>query len=114
MSARVKIGRQAITEYETEERFGVISLLRVRILTGRTHQIRVHLSHRGWPIVGDSEYGRRSTAHLGLSVGRQMLHSERLSVDHPITRKRVEFVAPVPEDMRLLIESLKSRKDTDR
>lgn len=114
MSARVKIGRQAITDYEVETSFGRISLLRIRLLTGRTHQIRVHLSHRGWPIVGDSEYGRRNTAALGVPVGRQMLHSERLSIQHPTTRERVEFTAPLPDDMRLLIESLRKQEDNDK
>lgn len=69
--------------------------------TGRTHQIRVHMSHIGHPVLGDSLYGEAS----GL-IGRQALHAAGLSLIHPIRKERMEFAAPLPEDMRTAIRQL--------
>lgn len=98
MSARVSRGREAVSHFETVEAFRDAALLRVRIETGRTHQIRVHLAHIGHPVLGDSVYGRAGGAP------RQMLHAHRLTLDHPRTGKSVTFEAPVPADMNLQIE----------
>ena len=85
------------------ERF---SLLEARLLTGRTHQIRVHLAHAGHPVVGDDKYGdfelNRSLARTG--VGRLLLHAHRLAFDHPATGKRMALEAPWPEALRRFAE----------
>ncbi len=110
MSATPASGRPAVTLYETTETLGPVSLLRIRIETGRTHQIRVHMAWLGHPVVGDVQYGRQPAGRLpGPLPARQMLHSERLSLAHPRTGKALTFTAPLPEDMRLLLESLRRR-----
>ena len=87
-------GRPAVTHYETVQPLGPVTLLRVRIETGRTHQIRVHLAHLGHPVVGDSQYGRARPGLLPVEPARQMLHAERLAFRHPATGAELEFQAP--------------------
>jgi len=108
MSARPSSGRPAVTHYRVEESWDDVSLLRVRIETGRTHQIRVHMAHIGHPVVGDRQYGRRRAA-LPMPVARQMLHAETLAFRHPRTGQPLEFKAPLPADMTSLIQSLRNR-----
>jgi 23S rRNA pseudouridine1911/1915/1917 synthase len=110
MSARPSRGREAVTHYETVRRYGdkLCSLLRVRIETGRTHQIRVHLSHLGHPIVGDAVYGRGPAASLPLPARRQMLHAAELAFTHPRTGKPLSFSAPPPPDMQRLLDALEA------
>ena len=90
-------GRPAVTHFETEEVLpdGRHTLLRVRLETGRTHQIRAHLKAIGHPVAGDPEYGRAGA--LGLE--RKFLHAERLAFDHPVTGARVDVRSPLPEDL---------------
>lgn len=90
-------GREALTDYEVlvPAFADGVSLLRLRIHTGRTHQIRVHLSHIGHPIAGDPQYGWRDS-FSALRFPRVMLHAHRLVVQHPITGKRLDCVAPDP------------------
>ena len=88
--------RAARTHFTLERPFARCSLLRVRLETGRTHQIRVHMQAIGHPVCGDPEYG---TAGL-LGLERQFLHAARLAFEHPITGGRVEVVSPLPEDLR--------------
>jgi 23S rRNA pseudouridine1911/1915/1917 synthase len=102
-------GRIAITGYEVAEHFGDTTLLRVRIETGRTHQIRVHMAHIRHPIVGDTVYGRSRKGRLPIEPKRQMLHAAKLSFNHPETGKRLSFEAPLFDDMRLLLESLRNK-----
>jgi 23S rRNA pseudouridine1911/1915/1917 synthase len=103
-SSKVQSGRPAITHWEVIERFaGGAALVRCRLETGRTHQIRVHLSDSGWPIVGDPLYGRRG----GPAFGRQALHAERLDFPHPITGARLALRAPIPDDMTRLLAELR-------
>jgi 23S rRNA pseudouridine1911/1915/1917 synthase len=107
-TARVSTGRQAITEWQRLERFDGASLLEVRILTGRTHQIRMHLSEAGHPLLRDALYGaaRREKkipfgSTLGQAVtqlGRHALHAARLTFEHPRTGERLSFEAPLPDD----------------
>jgi 23S rRNA pseudouridine955/2504/2580 synthase len=82
------------------------SLLEMRLLTGRTHQIRVHLAHTGHPILGDDKYGdfelNRSLAKRG--VKRLLLHARRLALRHPLSGERLQFEAPLPEDMRRFVD----------
>ncbi|MDR1398060.1 MAG: RluA family pseudouridine synthase [Desulfarculales bacterium] len=91
-----------------------LSLLEVIIHTGRTHQIRVHMSEAGFPLVGDSVYGAKKFRRLlpgpGIKAGRQMLHAARLSFTHPARGEKLKFTAPLPEDFRALLRSLKEAK----
>ena len=90
-------GRAAVTRYETLAAGPLAALLRVRIETGRTHQIRVHLAHLGHPVVGDTVYGRaRPGLPEGLAIPRQMLHARRLKLAHPRDGRPLEFTAPPP------------------
>lgn len=98
-------GRLAVSIYETVEVLaGGMALMRVRLETGRTHQIRVHMAHIGHSVVGDADYGGKRKHGPTAAVDRQMLHAARLVFKHPVTGKRMEFVAPMPDDMRLLVE----------
>jgi 23S rRNA pseudouridine1911/1915/1917 synthase len=89
--------REAITHFEVVELFSRHTLLDVRLETGRTHQIRVHLSAIGLPVAGDSVYGR--PRELGLE--RQFLHAARLAFTHPLTGERVDVESPLPEDLQI-------------
>lgn len=105
-------GKEAVTRYTVERDFGRTALLRVRIETGRTHQIRVHLSHIGHPIVGDQAYGSRQLdRQIESCPARQMLHAAEFSFNHPRTGRRMEFSAPPPQDMAELISSLASAEN---
>ena len=108
-------GRESVTHYRIEKRFRQHTLARVRLETGRTHQIRVHMEHVGYPIVGDPLYGGRKRYPKGATpelretlekFGRQALHAARLTLTHPKSGKRVSFDAPLPEDMQSLIDAL--------
>ncbi|MBN2686425.1 MAG: RluA family pseudouridine synthase [Pontiellaceae bacterium] len=101
-------GRTAVSSYEMEERFEGVALVRVKIETGRTHQIRVHMAHLGHPVVGDTVYGRARKHHLPVQPGRQMLHAARLAFTHPVFGKRLSFEAPLLNDMRHLLEGLRT------
>jgi 23S rRNA pseudouridine1911/1915/1917 synthase len=87
--------REARTHFALERALPSTSLLRLRLETGRTHQIRVHLQAIGHPVVGDPEYG--TPGMLGLE--RQFLHATRLAFDHPVTGERVEASSPLPDDL---------------
>jgi 23S rRNA pseudouridine1911/1915/1917 synthase len=96
MSSDTDDPRPAITHFETERALPETTLLRVRLETGRTHQIRAHLLAIGHPVIGDPEYGG-SAPDLGLS--RQFLHSARIAFEHPVEGGRVQVRAPLPEDL---------------
>ena len=102
MSATPEIGRHALTDYEVLEQFDDAAVLRVRIHTGRTHQIRVHLTYIGHPVIGDTVYGHARKADLPAPANRQMLHAHQLAFEHPRTGQALSFTAPVPEDFRAL------------
>ncbi|MBU4460464.1 MAG: RluA family pseudouridine synthase [Verrucomicrobia bacterium] len=106
MSAKAEHGRMAVTHYEVVETNGQISLVRIRIETGRTHQIRVHMTHIGCAIVGDAMYGARKQESKALGATRQMLHAETLALLHPITGQDLEFFAPMPADMRKIVAAI--------
>jgi 23S rRNA pseudouridine1911/1915/1917 synthase len=99
MTARLGTGREAYTEYRVVERFAGFTLLEVRIGTGRTHQIRVHLSQLGHPIVGDTLYGAAAKPGAQPALGRPWLHSWRITFSSPSTGKQVTLEAPVPEEL---------------
>jgi len=111
--------RRAVTAWTVLERFGErAALLEVALETGRTHQIRVHLADAGFPLLGDAVYGgRRKEARLdeddpvrraAEAIGRQALHAWRLAFDHPRTRKRVRFEAPIPADLEAGLRILRT------
>jgi 23S rRNA pseudouridine1911/1915/1917 synthase len=108
-------GRDAVTHYRVIHRYRAHTHVSVRLETGRTHQIRVHLAHIKYPIVGDNVYGgrlllpKRATSELIEALRtfpRQALHAAGLEFDHPVTQKRVACVAPLPEDMQTLLKVL--------
>ena len=92
-------GDQAITHYEVLKEFQNTSVVKCILETGRTHQIRVHLSHINHPILGDTLYGKKYT-----TISRQLLHAYKLDFIHPITRKKVSYTAPIPDDFKQFID----------
>jgi 23S rRNA pseudouridine1911/1915/1917 synthase len=100
-------GRPALTHYSVLREFSGATLVKCRLETGRTHQIRVHMRSIGHPIVGDPVYGNRSARRDGLPVfRRQALHAARLALVHPVTGKSVAWESPLPDDMRELLGAL--------
>lgn len=106
MAVNVRNGREAVSHYEVIERFDDAALVRVKIETGRTHQIRVHMAHLKHPIVGDTVYGRGGAS--AVKAERQMLHAAKLSLNHPKSGKRLSFEAPLPDDMNALLSQLRT------
>lgn len=116
-------GKEAITHYRVLEHFEEHTLLSVKLETGRTHQIRVHFSHYNYPLVGDPTYGKRGqyqypelpqvTQDALNSFKHQALHAYKLALTHPITKKRMEWRAPLPDDMVQLIEALRADEESD-
>lgn len=119
MSTRTRKGREAITRWKKGEEFDHCTLLEVFPQTGRTHQIRVHLSSIGHPILGDRLYGRKGRPgairdpvlkQCANRINRQALHAQRLEFFHPRTGERMEFVSPIPRDMEEVLECLRLKK----
>ncbi|MBN9539378.1 MAG: RNA pseudouridine synthase [Alphaproteobacteria bacterium 65-37] len=119
MTVRRAGGRSATTDYWVEKRFGpplepLVSLVRARLGTGRTHQVRVHMAHLGCPVVGDPVYGRKSRnakAPTALrEFPRQALHAAVLAFRHPITGQNLKFATELPQDFSKLVASLNSVK----
>ena len=112
------IGRHAITRVRVEERLGAASLVNCWLETGRTHQIRVHMSYAGHALIGDQTYGGRRilaakssgevAAGLANAYPRQALHAASLGFDHPVTGEKLEFTSPLPGDMARLIVALRA------
>jgi 23S rRNA pseudouridine1911/1915/1917 synthase len=112
-------GRPAVTHYRIERRFRAHTLVRVTLETGRTHQIRVHLAHLGFPVVGDAVYGGRRRIPKGSSPAlaaelqafpRQALHAARLRLEHPVTHREYEWRSALPEDMQALLAALEAEE----
>lgn len=99
----VENGQRAITKFKVIERFNNASLLEVKLETGRTHQIRVHMKHIGHPIIGDTLYNRPHEL-----INRQALHAYKLIFKQPRTNERKVIIAEIPKDINLLIEHLKA------
>ncbi len=100
----IKKGREAVSEYRTLESFKAHTLLEVHPLTGRTHQIRVHLKFIGCPVAGDTVYGHR---HATVELSRQFLHAARLAIVLPGETKPRTFEAPLPEELERVLERLR-------
>ena len=116
MSTRARRARNAVTRVTFARHYKGVSLLKVAIATGRTHQIRVHLSAIGHPIVGDATYGgvhRRTGSHLRAvrRLERPFLHSARLAFTHPADGRRVEFDSPLPLDLQAVLDDIEQREE---
>ncbi|HUE48086.1 MAG TPA: 23S rRNA pseudouridine(1911/1915/1917) synthase RluD [Steroidobacteraceae bacterium] len=110
-------GRPAVTRYRIAKRYRAHTLVRVELETGRTHQIRVHLAHIGFPVVGDPLYAGRRRIPAGCTPAltaelhgfrRQALHAARLRLKHPLTGRELAWEAPLPEDMQRLLAALEA------
>jgi len=108
MMAIVDGGKPAVTHYAVRERFDACTLLRCRLETGRTHQIRVHLASIGHPLVGDPVYRGRGATRAAIAFPRQALHAEHLALAHPVTRAAMSWTSPIPADFAALLASLRA------
>lgn len=116
LSGKARSGKHAVTRWRVKERYGRVSLVELRLETGRTHQIRVHLSEAGFPLLGDPLYpdgGRFNNLtdpqlrKLITALGRQALHARTLGFIHPATGEFMEFTTEPPEDMAIVIDYLR-------
>ena len=114
-SSRTRHAREAVTHFKVVKQYEGIALLQLKPETGRTHQIRVHLSEFHHPIVGDTMYGAKSfissikderVREMLMAVSRPLLHAHELRLTHPRTREKIGFVAPLPADFKGILESL--------
>lgn len=120
---RPDVGKEAITVYKVLERFKGFSLLEINILTGRTHQIRVHMAHIKHPIVADDMYGGKVVYPWQIRneepqtedalMARPALHAWKLEINHPATKKRLTFEADLPQDMSQMLEMLREHRSTE-
>jgi 23S rRNA pseudouridine1911/1915/1917 synthase len=108
-------GKTAITHFQVARKFDHYSLVKLRLETGRTHQIRVHMAHINYPLLGDTVYGGRARIPAGVDEAlrlviqgfkRQALHAERLSFEHPRSHQMVSYTAPLPDDLQGLLDAL--------
>jgi 23S rRNA pseudouridine1911/1915/1917 synthase len=118
--------RDSLTKFKVLHSYGFASILKVILETGRTHQIRVHLSHFGYPVIGDGDYGgrdKRILRRIGLDyadffdkimeiIDRQALHAASIEFTHPVKKKRMRFTAPIYDDMKKLIRFLNENNAT--
>lgn len=116
MSVTSVKARRAVTHFEVIERLGPASLVQLKLETGRTHQIRVHMRFIGHPILGDPVYGvvdykhwrvTPDTRQTLLALEGQALHAELLGIEHPVTGERLQFTAPPPEDFQAAVDALR-------
>lgn len=112
MSSNTKAGRESVTLWKVLERYGKAALVEAEPKTGRTHQIRVHFSESGYPLLADKVYGHKKPKddvikRASKIMGRQALHARELGFTHPATGEQMTFEAPVPEDMEKALEFLK-------
>ena len=113
MSTKTKRGKEAVTRWKVIKKFGAATLIEAKLGTGRTHQIRVHFSAIGHPVLGDKTYGKKIEVEIKtdeskkkIAFPRQMLHAETLGFIQPVTKEYIEFSSPLPEDMEECIEQL--------
>jgi 23S rRNA pseudouridine1911/1915/1917 synthase len=108
-SSRIMWGKNAVTHWTVEEPLAEAALVRFRLETGRTHQIRVHAADHGWPLLGDQLYGRAppKLAPIAKALGRQALHAAVLELDHPTTNEHMKFTSPLPADMTTALAALR-------
>jgi 23S rRNA pseudouridine1911/1915/1917 synthase len=105
--AEAKNGRRAVTHWRVRERLGNYTLMQFQLETGRTHQIRVHTTQMGHPIVGDPLYGSGRT--VGVNLTGQALHAWKLKFKHPSTGELIETIAPPPTEFLTLLQVIRQR-----
>ncbi len=110
MTVTNKNSREAVTDFFVEKRFGIYTLVRCKLKTGRTHQIRVHMKHIGHPIVGDKTYGVKKEE---FNLIGQLLHAGKIGFIHPESKEKVAFEAPLPEDFCKVLDILTKRERED-
>jgi 23S rRNA pseudouridine1911/1915/1917 synthase len=113
-SSKLAAGKPAVTHWTVVEPLAGAALVRFRLETGRTHQIRVHAADHGWPLLGDPLYGRtpRPLAPIAAALGRQALHAALLELDHPITGARLRLESPLPADLSAALARLRALRPT--
>lgn len=99
--------KEAVTHFKVLERFGEFTLIECKLMTGRTHQIRVHMSYIGHPVIGDPKYGPKQCR---FAIAGQALHSRELTLEHPVTRKKMTFAASLPNDMENILSVLREKR----
>ncbi len=104
------LGKHAVTHWRRLAKKGTVMLLECRLETGRTHQVRVHLSEKGWPLFGDSTYGKRARPPASIrdliDPDRPLLHAWKLELTHPVSEQRLSWVAPPPADFQAVLDAL--------
>jgi len=100
-------GKPAVTHFKVLERFGEYTLVECRLETGRTHQIRVHMTSIGHPLVNDPKYGPKKSSPF--AIKGQALHSLSLTLNHPVTKEEMTFTAPLPQDMEKILTGLRNK-----
>ena len=105
MAVRKRHSKRAVSRFKIIEEFKNYTLVEVKIETGRTHQIRVHFSYLGHPVVGDKKYGSKNE----LNAERQLLHAKKLIINHPVTGKKMEFEAELKADFKAVLKKLRSK-----
>ena len=108
MSVTGDAGRKAVTHFKVEREYQNSALLEVELVTGRTHQIRVHLSYIGHPVAGDRDYGTSGSLERQLGLERQFLHAYRLLFPHPIKGEEMSFTDPLPPDLEQAIRRMET------
>lgn len=101
-------GKPAVTHFKVLERFGEYTLVECKLETGRTHQIRVHMTSIGHPLVNDPKYGPKKSSPF--AIQGQALHSLQLTLTHPVTKEKMTFTAPVPSDMEKILTGLRNKR----
>jgi 23S rRNA pseudouridine1911/1915/1917 synthase len=120
-TSRIGVGKRAVTHFTVKERFAAATpsgadaaLVECRLETGRTHQIRVHMAEHGWPLLGDTVYGKKPDDEplrtLAEELGRQALHASVLAFEHPRTGATIDLRTPIPDDMQRVITALRKVK----
>ena len=99
-------GKPAVTEFKVLERFKNYTFVECNLKTGRTHQIRVHMTSIGHPLVGDPKYGSKKNP---FDINGQALHSHTLTLKHPSTCEQLSFTAPLPTDMKKILDTLRNK-----
>ena len=101
-------GKPAVTHFKVLERFGEYTLVECKLETGRTHQIRVHMTSIGHPLVNDPKYGPKKSSPF--AINGQALHSLQLTLTHPVTKEEMTFTAPIPTDMEKILTGLRNKR----
>lgn len=106
-------GKPSITDFAIREKFGDVTLVEAAPRTGRTHQIRVHLAYKGYPILGDDKYGDRDfdSSYEALGLTRMFLHAEKITFTDPETKKEMTVTAPLPQELQNFVDNLRARNN---